>query len=91
MPTHRPPTTRQVLARLARLRPSIERTEARLAALYTQRVETFQAGRAVDPRTTKPRATFPAMAEAAGVSEEAIHKALRMARRRDAEQPAPAP
>ncbi len=84
----RTPTATQVLARLARLRPSIERTEARLARMYTQRVETFQAGRAIDPATSRARVTFPAMAEAAGVSEEAIHKALRSARRRDAEQPA---
>lgn len=81
-----PRTTAGVLAQLGRLRPSIERAEARLAKLYADRAEAFQAGRTVDPRTNLARATFPAMAKAAGVSEEAIHKALRSARRRDAEQ-----
>lgn len=79
----RPLTAAQVLARLARLRDTIENTEDRLEGLYAKRAAVYQAGRAVDPATGKPRVIFSAMAQAAGVSEEAIHKALRSARRKD--------
>lgn len=81
----RPITSTAVLNRLRLLRPRIEAQEARLAELYAQRVDAFTDGRSIDPATGKPVVVFPDMAAAAGVSEQAIHKALRNARKRDAE------
>lgn len=79
----RPITSTAVLNRLRLLRPRIEAQEARLAELYAQRVAAFTDGRSLDP-AGRPVVVFPEMAAAAGVSEQAIHKALRNARNRDA-------
>lgn len=85
-------TAQGVKTQLQRLAVRITRAEARLDNQYASRLALWQQGRSVDPATGEPAAdpttgkavpamaTFAELAEWSGVSEPAIHKALRKAR-----------
>ena len=70
-------TAAAIRARLLELRGQIERGEAKLTPLYSERTKLLLEAREVDPATDKPKVIWSDLSEWTGVTKVALYKAVR--------------